>query len=89
MAEQRLKWWTIFARVLLGVAFVALFLESISTTVHWWRGQLGAPTVIDWIEIGLLPVLLFVYLRYFSVLRPDCNACQPPQDPSRRDYPGV
>jgi len=76
MPEGRFGWRPALTRLVLGVAFVALFLDSVSTAVHWWRGELSAPTLIDWTEITLLPVLLFVYLRYFSVLRPDCPACE-------------
>jgi len=32
---------------------------------------------MDWFWILLLPVLIGVYLRFFSILRPDCQACLP------------
>jgi len=76
MRDERFSWWRAVTRMGLGLAFVLLFLDSVRTAVHWWRGELSAPTVIDWTEIALLPVLLFVYLRYFSVLRPNCPACE-------------
>lgn len=74
-------------RVILGVAFAVLFLDSIVTAVHWWRGELVTPTVLDWIEIGLLPLLLFVYLRYFSIFKPECQVCELPENPSHRMPP--
>ena len=87
VSEQRIRWLSVLTRVAFGVAFAALFLDSIVTTVRWWRGELVAPTVLDWVEIGLLPLLLFVYLRFFSIFRPDCRACEFPENPPHRTPP--
>jgi len=82
-------WWAVGWRLVLGIAFVALFLDSLATAVRWWRGDLASPGTLDWIEMGLLPALIFVYLRYFSVLRPGCKACELPPDGPGRGVPGA
>ena len=84
MADRAITWWAVGVRVVLGMAFALLLLDSLATAVRWWRGELASPGLLDWIEVGLLPVLLLVYLRYFSILRPDCPACEPPQDVPQR-----
>ncbi len=63
-----------------GVALFFLFLQSLTATLAWWRGELVRPDAWDWLWIGLLPVCLFVYIRYFSIFRAECRACEPPVD---------
>jgi hypothetical protein len=66
------------------MAFAFSFLQSISVTVAWWKGELAAGPW-EWLWIGLLPVWVFVYFRYYSIFRPGCRACLPPEDqPSAR-----
>ncbi|MDH3309309.1 MAG: hypothetical protein OEM48_03035 [Gammaproteobacteria bacterium] len=74
---------------LLGMAFVLSLSQSVRITVSWWRGELNTGPW-EWLWIGLLPVWLFVYFRYYSILRPGCRACLPPDDRSmpRHDNPG-
>jgi hypothetical protein len=84
----RLVWWAVALRVVAIVGFAALLLDCIVTAVRWWQGELVAPTIVDWIEIGLLPVLLLVYLRYLSILRSDCRACEPPAGGPPSAHPG-
>jgi hypothetical protein len=51
------------------------FVQSAGTIAAWTRGELGAFTFWDGFWILLLPVLIGIYLRYFSVFRKDCPAC--------------
>lgn len=59
-----------------AILFLAL-IESISVTASWWRKGLPEAGAAEWFWMLLLPVLIVVYLRFFSVFRPDCRACQP------------
>jgi hypothetical protein len=74
-------------RLLLWLAAWMLFgfalIESVKVFVAWWRNELVEPDLIDWFCIGLLPVLIGIYLRFFSVFRPDCQACVLPADKER------
>jgi len=58
-------------RALTRIALLfALFLSlalAVRATVKWWQGTL-AMTPWDWLWLALLLPLLYVYLRYFSVL---------------------
>jgi len=66
--------------VLWLIAGALLFLaviQSLTVTVSWWRNELHAMRAMDWFWILLLPVLIGVYLRFFSIFRPDCRACLP------------
>ena len=63
----------------LSMAFVLGLFQSVMVTAAWWNGELAAGPR-EWLWIGLLPVWLFVFFRYYSVFRPGCRACQPPDD---------
>ena len=63
------------------MVFAFCTLQSITVAVDWWKGELHAG-LWEWLWIGLLPVWLFVFFRYYSIFRPDCRACQPPEDKS-------
>lgn len=62
-----------------GMVFAVIFLKSISVTVGWWRAELIAGPW-EWLWIGLLPVLMFVFFRYYSIFRPGCRAGCLPED---------
>jgi hypothetical protein len=49
----------------------------------WTRGEMGPFTFWDGFWILLLPVLIGIYLRYFSVFRKDCPACS--ADAAKKD----
>jgi hypothetical protein len=55
--------------------------------VAWWYGELTAGPW-EWLWIGLLPVWLFVFFRYYSVFRPGCRACEPPEERFRQHRDG-
>ncbi|MCC7326084.1 MAG: hypothetical protein IT521_04700 [Burkholderiales bacterium] len=59
--------------MLLFVAFV----QSGTVVLAWWRGDLTEIGVREAFWLLMLPVLVAVYLRHFSVLRADCDACLP------------
>jgi len=61
------------------MAFAFSLLQSVSVTAAWWRGELTAGPW-EWFWIGLLPVWLFVFFRYYSFFRPGCRPCLPPAD---------
>lgn len=76
--QKYFPWREISRRFVLGMAFTFSVLQSISVSVAWWRGELLETGAREWFWIGLLPILMFIFLRYFSVFRPDCAACNTP-----------
>ncbi|MDH3513419.1 MAG: hypothetical protein OEM83_00925 [Gammaproteobacteria bacterium] len=81
-------WIKLVVVFLLGMAFAYSLMRSVTITVAWWKGDLEAgPWEGLW--IGLLPVWLFVYFRYYSIFRPGCRACLPPDDHAapRHEHP--
>jgi hypothetical protein len=73
--------WRVLAMLLLGMLFVLAIMKSTVVTVAWWQGRLQDAGIGEWFWIGILPVLVFIYLRYFSVLA--CPPGQCPVDPPR------
>jgi hypothetical protein len=69
---------------ILGLGFALV--QSVTVAVAWWRGEV-APGWWEWLWIALLPLWLFVFLRYFSIFRPGADACLPTDDRHRR-HPG-
>lgn len=74
-------WLKLLVAFVLWMAFAFSFLQSITITVAWWKGELAAGAR-EWLWIGLLPVWVFVYFRYYSIFRLGCRACVPPADES-------
>ena len=62
-------------RFALGVALFVAFAQAGTVALAWWRGELAQPDLADWLSILSLPVLIGVYLRWFLVFRPGCDAC--------------
>ncbi len=60
------------------MVFAFSLLQSVSVTMTWWHGEQGIGPW-EWLWIGLLPVWLFVFFRYYSIFRPGCRACLPPE----------
>lgn len=71
----------------LWMAFAFSFLQSVTVTVAWWKGQLTAG-VWEWLWIALLPVWVWVYFRYYSIFRQGCRAYAPPENESTWHRPG-
>ena len=69
--------WRGVAKFALGVLLFVALAQAGTVALAWWRGELAQPGVADALWLLLLPVGVGVYLRWFSVLRPDCTACVP------------
>lgn len=70
----------VFRVTLWFIAGMLLFLaliQALTVTVAWWRNQLPEAGVVEWFWIPMLPVVVGIYLRFFSIFRPDCRACLP------------
>lgn len=68
----------VFLGLWMGFAFI-LF-QSVTVTVAWWEGELPQVGLREGFWIGLLPVWILVYFRYFSIFRRHCDACALPPD---------
>lgn len=55
-----------FLTLLFAFAAMVLGIEGIRRAVDWWRGDLAAPTTIDFLLIGSLPLLGWLWWRYVS-----------------------
>jgi len=62
------------------VVLFAVLIRSLDVAFAWWKGDLAQPSFGDWVWIVLLPVWVFLYVRYFSVFRPGCTACEARDD---------
>jgi uncharacterized membrane protein YbhN (UPF0104 family) len=63
--------------VIAGALLFLAVIQSLTVTVAWWRDALQAMRAADRFWILLLPILIGVYFRFFSIFRPDCHACLP------------
>jgi len=62
----------------LAFGFMVGFLESVVASDKWWRGE-----ELAWWEWGLagaLPILIGIYLRYFSIFGCGRGQCLTPPD---------
>ena len=80
MGARRTVWRGI-VKFALGVLLFVALAQAGTVALAWWRGELAQPGVADVLWLLSLPVLVGVYLRWFSVLRPDCTACAPDDRP--------
>lgn len=60
-----------------GMIFAVSLMKSVAVTVAWWNGDRAAGPW-EWFWISILPVLIFIFFRYYSIFRPGCRACNPP-----------
>lgn len=60
-----------------GALLFLAAIQSLTVTVAWWRNELPETQPADWFWILLFPILIGIYLRCFSIFRPDCRACLP------------
>lgn len=79
MSAAPASWASRLGRLALAAAFFFAFLEAVTVTAGWWQGT-RAMQPWDWLWVAALPVLIGIYLRYFSVFRPECGKCAPPGD---------
>lgn len=70
-------------RVAAAFAYLVLLIEAIRSAVAWWRAE-PPLTALDYALACLLPLLIWIWLRYFSLFRRNCRreVCAPP--PGRR-----
>jgi hypothetical protein len=57
----------------LFLVLLALF-QSLPVAVEAWQAQQWPDAPSEWIRLALLPVALWLYLRYFSIL--GCRRCR-------------
>jgi hypothetical protein len=69
--------WRGVAKFALGVLLFVALAQAGTVALAWWRGEIARLGAGDALWLLSLPVLVGVYLRWFSVLRPDCTACAP------------
>jgi hypothetical protein len=56
----------------LFLVLLALF-QSLPVAVEAWQARQWPATTVEWIRLALLPVALWLYLRYFSIF--GCRQC--------------
>ena len=76
---MRLMFW----RSVLLVVLLGLLVASLKVAVGWWRGELSLADDGNWIWLVLLPVLLAVWWRYFSIFGCKEPNCLLPRDDER------
>jgi len=64
-----------------GALLFLAMIQSLTVTIAWWRNELLETRATDWFWILLLPVLIGIYFRFFSMFRPDCRVCLPEDRP--------
>ena len=62
--------------ILLGFGYMVLLIESLRVGVAWWRDELNDPGPEEWLLLGVLPVLAWIWWRYLSIFRPGCGKVQ-------------
>jgi len=81
--------------ILLGFGYMVLLIESLHVGVAWWRDELTNPGPLEWLMLGILPVLGWVWFRYLSIFRPGCGKVQcglpdsqvaKPPPPAKEDF---
>lgn len=71
-------------RFLLWMVFAVNLFHAIRVTAIWWR----TPEAIggwDWLWIALLGPLVYIYIRYFSIIGCSAGKCAAPDDTSDRE----
>lgn len=71
-------------RVFALLLLLMLLFYSVSVTVAWWRGDIVLTTDWNWFWVGLLPVLIVLWWRYFSIFGCKNPACLLPEDESTK-----
>ena len=69
--------------LLAAFAYMVLLIEAVRAAAAWWRGE-AALTALDYALVAALPLLAWVWFRYFSMFRKGCakGVCAPPGKPS-------
>ena len=61
----------------LFLVLLALF-QSLPVAAEAWQARQWPDTASEWIRLALLPLALWLYLRYFSIL--GCRQCDRDDD---------
>ena len=68
------------------MVFGFALVKSVTVAVDWWGGRSTQADAWEWLWLALLPVLTGIWLRYFSIFRPGCRACELPEEHDRRGF---
>ena len=60
------------------MAFWLLLVQAVTMTIGGWLKKLANAGALEWMWIGLRPLLAFVFFRFFSIFNPCCRVCAPP-----------
>ena len=67
--------------LLLGFGYMVLAIEALRVGVAWWNGEIEHPGVEEWLALGSLPVIAWVWWRFLSPFGRGRGQCLlPPQD---------
>jgi hypothetical protein len=69
-------------RVLALPALLMLLFYSVSVTAAWWQDEIELTSGWNWFWVGLLPLLIVLWWRYFSIFGCKNPACLLPEDES-------
>jgi hypothetical protein len=71
-------------RVLALLTLLALLVYSVSVTVAWWRDEIELTSSWNGFWVGLLPLLIVLWWRYFSIFGCKNPTCLLPEDESAK-----
>ena len=74
----------VLGRVLALMLLLLLLFYSAGVAVAWWRGEVRLDEDGNWLGVVLLPLLVWVWWRYFSVFGCKEPACLLPEEKSER-----
>ncbi len=74
----------VIGRVLALMLLLLLLFYSVGVSVAWWRGEVRLDQDGNWLAVVLLPLLVGIWWRYFSVFGCKEPACLLPEDESGR-----
>jgi len=62
--------------ILLGFGYMVLLIESLRVSIAWWRDELGDPDPLELLLLAVLPLLTWIWWRYLSIFRRNCDKVQ-------------
>lgn len=69
--------------ILLAFGFSVLLFEALHAALAWWNGTNEDVGWTQWLLLGSLPLLAFVWWRYLSVFGRDRGRCLLPEERPR------
>lgn len=64
----------------LAAALFVAFVESLKVAVAWWRDGEPPSEWWEWLGVGSLPLLLFIWWRHYSIFGKREPQCLLPRD---------